>query len=136
MLRDIISDIMAAFADKEVDHVYSAFDARAVARKGSSYFTVVGISSFESTAPIYSQYTVFVPFRAEIEINVTAPEKFSMVQLLGYYDEKIDPVIRDMDSMTCRLKSMDVRFDRNIQRLVLKVKFSAGGISSAERSVS
>ncbi|WP_028520076.1 hypothetical protein [Ruminococcus flavefaciens] len=134
MLRDIIQDIISRLRAQDVTDVYSAFDAKAVERKGRSFFTVVGISAFESSAPIYSPYTVYVPFKAEVEINVTAPENYSMVQLYGYYDENISKAVEDMSGLTCRLTKMSVKFDSNIRRLVLTVKLAASGITKIERS--
>lgn len=94
----------------------------------------MGISAFESSAPIYSPYTVYVPFKAEVEINVTAPENYSMVQLYSYYDENISKAVEDMSGLTCRLTKMSVKFDSNIRRLVLTVKLAASGITKIERS--
>ncbi|MBR6967014.1 MAG: hypothetical protein IKH78_00645 [Ruminococcus sp.] len=133
MLRELIDDITAKLAENGVDPVYSAFDAKSVSRKGSSFFTVVGIGSFESSAPIYSPYTVFLPFRAEIEISIAAPEDYSMIKLYNYYDEKVGPVVSDMSGMTCRLSKMSVKFDSNIQRLVLNVRLSASGLTRIGR---
>ena len=134
MLRDIIQDIISRLRAQDVTDVYSAFDAKAVERKGKGFFTVVGISAFESSAPIYSLYTVYVPFKAEVEINVTAPENYSMVQLYGYYDESISKAVEDVSGLTCRLTKMSVKFDSNIRRLVLTVKLAASGITKIERS--
>jgi hypothetical protein len=75
-----------------------------------------------------------VPFKAEVEINVTAPENYSMVQLYSYYDENISKAVEDMSGLTCRLTKMSVKFDSNIRRLVLTVKLAASGITKIERS--
>ena len=69
-----------------------------------------------------------------MEINVTAPENYSMVQLYSYYDEKISAVVGDMSGLTCNLSKMSITFDTNIQRLVLTAKLSASGITKTERS--
>lgn len=134
MLREIIDDIIEKLGENLVSPVYSAFDARALDRKGSSFFTIVGINSFESTQPIYSQYKVYIPFKAEIELTVAAPESFSMAELYDYYDTNIVPVVFDMSGLTCTLSRMSVKFDNNIRRLVLCVRIAASGITSAERS--
>jgi len=136
MLRDLIQNIISRLRAQDVSNVYSAFDAMAVERKGSGFFTVVGISAFESSAPIYAPAMVYVPFKAEVEINVTAPENYSMVQLYSYYDEKISAAFGDMSGLTCKLTKMSVKFDSNIQRLVLTIKLGASGITKIERSSS
>ena len=94
----------------------------------------MGIGGFESFSPIYSPYTVFIPFKTDIEINITAPSKTSVTDIYTFYDEKIEPVISDMSGLTCNLSKMSIKFDTNIQRLVLTAKLSASGITKTERS--
>lgn len=134
MMREILSGIIEKLVQKGADHVYSAFDARSVAGKGSGIFTVVGISSFESSSPIYSPYTVYIPFKSELEISITAPENYSLLSLYDYYDEKIAPAVFELSGLTCELSGMSVKFDSNIERLVMKVRISARGITKLERS--
>ena len=133
MLKDILDSIVSKFTEKEVENVYSAFDAYPVEKKGE-LFTVVGIGAFETAPPIYSQFTVYLPFKTEIEVNTTAKRDMSMVELYNYYCDNIEPVIMDMADMNCTVRKMAVRYDSNIQRLVMTVKFEASGMSKMERS--
>ena len=89
MLKDILDSIVSKFTEKEVENVYSAFDAYPVEKKGE-LFTVVGIGAFETAPPIYSQFTVYLPFKTEIEVNTTAKRDMSMVELYNYYCNNID----------------------------------------------
>lgn len=134
MMREILNGIIEKLVKSGADHVYSAFDAKAVAGKGSGIFTVVGISSFETTSPIYSPYMVYIPFKTELEISITAPEDYSLFRLYDYYDEKIAPAVFELSGLTCELSGMSVKFDSNIGRLVMKVLISARGITKLERS--
>ena len=134
MLSEIIDDIIERLAAASVFPVYSAFDARSLERKGSGFFTVVGISSFESSQPIYSPYTVYIPFKAELELNITAPESSSTEELYSFYDTDVAPVIFNMSGLTCRLSKMSIKNDSSIRRLVLCVKLSASGITKIGRS--
>lgn len=134
MLREIIDNIIAKFTENGAEPVYSAFDARAVSKKGGGIFTVVGISSFESSPPIYSPYTVYIPFKSELEISITAPDGYSMVELYDYYDSKIAPTVFELSGLTCELSRMSVKFDSNIQRLVMNIRIAASGITKLERS--
>lgn len=134
MLRDIIDDMIEKLAENHVYPVYSAFDGRALERKGRGFFTVVGISAFESSTPIYSQYMVYLPFKSEMELSVTAPDSSSMEELYEYYDNNIAPVITDMTGLTCSIAKISLKFDSNIQRLVLSVKLRVSGITKYERS--
>lgn len=134
MIREVINDVIAKLQANGVDAVYSAFDAKPVSSKEKGLFTVVGIGGFESFTPIYSPYTVFLPFKAEIDINVTAAAKMSVADIYKLYDEKIQPVVSEMSGLTCSLTKMSIRFDSNIQRLVLTAKLAASGITKIERS--
>lgn len=134
MLSNIIRTIISELDFGGVENVYSAFDAVSLERKNKGIFTVVGVNSFESSAPIYSQYTIFVPFKAEIGISVTAPESSSLEQLYNYYDEKVSPVINKLSGLSSSIRGMTIKFDSAIHRLVLTAKLLASGITRIERS--
>jgi len=134
MLTEIIAPIVAELRNNGVSPVYSVFDNVDIAAKSHGIFTVVGICSFETDSPIYSQYNIFFPFKSDIEIKLTAPPNYSLSQIYSYYDTKIDPVVSGMSGLTCRIKGISAKFDSNIQRLVLTVKLGASGISRLERS--
>lgn len=134
MIKSIIEIIINKLSEKTEGSVYSAFDSMAVRRKGKDFFTVVGVSSFESLTPIYSKYTVYIPFKAEAEINVTAPENYSMLRIYDYYEQYLEPALLELSGLDCRVKSAVIKFDSNIQRLVLTVKIGVSGVSKSERS--
>ena len=134
MLRDILDSVAEKLEEHGVEGVYTAFDAQPMDHKQSGIITIVGIGDFESSTPIYSQYTVYLPFTAGLELKLTAPEGYSMEQLYEYYDGNIFPVVSELSGMTCRTADMNVKFDSNIQRLVLSVRLKASGITRIERS--
>ena len=136
MMRELINDIIVKLSRQGVEDIYSAFDAKAVDHKGGGFFTVVGFNSFEASSPIYSPYTVYMPFKAEADIKVTAPKSSSMTELYDYYDSRISKTVEGMSGLTCRLSGMSVKFDSNIQRLVLDVRLAVSGVSRTERSPS
>lgn len=134
----MLNSIIKAVTDKLTEHgaasVYSAFDSVPVERKGNGIFTVVGISSFESTTPIYSLYTVYLPFRTELEIKATAPADCPLRELYRYFAEKIEPAVAELSGLSCSLKRAAIKLDTNINRLVLTAVVSAGGMTKIERS--
>lgn len=134
MLKNIISEIISALEKNGINNVYSAFDAMPIAYKKHDIFIVIALDGFESMTPIYSQYNVFIPFKAEISLSITAPTDASAEKLYDYFDEQILPVFRDITTLMCSLKKVNVKFDSNINRLVLKTTFSASGINRIERS--
>jgi len=136
MLKNIIDNVITSLHLSGAYEVYSAFDAIPTDRKNKGIFVTVGIGSFESSMPIYSLSATYVPFKAEIEINVTAPENFSSADLYEYFDLRILPAIHKPEKLSCCLKKLSLRYDTNVQRLVLCVKLSAGGITRIERSSS
>ncbi len=133
MLKEILDSIKEKLRQAGVTNVYSAFDALPVEKKGE-VFTVVGIGAFETSKPVYSQFNVYLPFKTEIEVNVTAQRDMSMASLYNYYCDEIEPVLAGMADMNCSVRKMAVRYDSNIQRLVLTVRLAASGMSKMERS--
>ena len=53
MLTDVLNSIKNELIDAGVTNVYTIFDALPIEKKGKNFFTVVGISSFETSSPIY-----------------------------------------------------------------------------------
>lgn len=135
MLNSIISAAVAKLEAHGASHVYSAFDAVPVELKNGGIFTVIGVSSFESTSPIYSLSTIFLPFKAELEIKVTAPENYSAERIYQYFSEKIAPAAAEFSGLGSFLKRVFIKFDSNINRLVLTAIVSAVGTTKIERSV-
>lgn len=136
MISDIVPIIVNTLRNAGVENVYSAFDAIPIESKGRGIFTVVGIESCSVSAPIYSYSTVYAPFKAEIGIKVTAPGDFSMGSVYGHYSENIEPVLEEMSSLTCSVREAAVKYDSNINRLVLNIRMNVTGMSRLERRTS
>jgi len=134
MLNEIIQRVVQALAENGVSPVYSAFDAVSTEKKNKGIFTVVGVGAFETQSPIYSEYTVFIPFKAETDISVTAPENFSMEKLYTYFTENIEPVITQISGLNCNMKKLSFKHDSNINRFVLTAKIGVSGLNKVERS--
>ena len=134
MLNTIIGRVIRELRSFGSDSVYSAFDAIPAEKKSKGIYTVVGIEAFESTAPVYSPYIVYLPFRADISVKVTAPPDVPLGTLYGYYSTKTAVAIRELSGLSCSLKKLTVKYDSNISRLVLAAVLSAGGITRIERS--
>ena len=133
MLTDVLNSIKNELTDAGVTNVYTIFDAVPIEKKGRNFFTTVGVSSFETSAPIYTEFTVFIPFKAEIEIRVTARESGELAALYSYYDSNIEPVLNQLSNLSSRICRMSLKHDTNINRLVLNVGFSINGIRKIER---
>lgn len=134
MINSIIQEIIRKLSHNGTIPVYSAFDAVSVERKNRGFFTVVGLSSFELQTPIYSEFTIFVPYKADIDINVTAPENYSMNKLYQYFSDNIKSDIMEISGMNCTMKKISMKHDSNINRLVLTARFSVSGMDRLERS--
>ncbi len=129
---DVINALKQELAESGAENVYSAFDALPVASKGK-FFTVIGIRNFECSTPVYSQYTIYMPFKAELEIKVIAPESSSMEKICNYYQSEIGGVIDKLSGLSSYISGMSIKHDKNIGRLVLIVTVSAGGMKKIER---
>lgn len=135
MLETIINAVKAKLEECGAVPVYSAFDNVPAEMRSKEIFTVVDICSFESSAPIYSLYTVYIPYKAETEIRVTAPESCSMTILYRYCDKFIGAAAAGLSGINGSINGMTVKYDSNICRLVLTAKLSLSGIIKTERSV-
>ncbi len=136
MLKAILEKIEQELENNGVERIYTAFDYISIEKKGKEIFTVVGIDSFESYAPIYSESVIYLSFKAEAAVSLVAPESFTMAELYDYFDGSILPALMNMTNLTCSLRDLTIKNDTNINRLVLKVKFSVTGITRLERSSS
>lgn len=136
MLKTILSQITEELKNAGISEVYTAFDNIPMDKKGICIFTVAGIESFESSAPIYSEYSIFLPFKAEAGISLIAPLSMNMAQLYDVFDREVMPLIKNLGSLTCSLRNITIKNDANIKKLVLKARFSVSGISKLERSSS
>ena len=134
MLKDVIDKVINVLKKNGVNDVYSAFDNISTESKGKHIYSVVGVSEFESSTPVYSLSYIYLPFKTELEIKVTGSKDISMTELYDYFDENIQPAIDDMTDLNCSLKKLSVRYDSNIQRLVLTIRIAANGLNKIERS--
>lgn len=134
MLKTIINSIISELEAADVENVYSAFDAYTIENKGD-IFTIIGIGAFETSPPIYTMAYAYVPFRAEVDISITATKSMTMEELYDYYTDNIEAALLQMTDMRYTLKKLSLKFDSNIQRLVLNVKLETGGITKLERNL-
>ena len=134
MLKTIINSIIDELEAAEVENVYSAFDAYTIENKGD-IFTVIGIGAFETAAPVYTMAYAYIPFRAEVDISITTPKSMTMDEIYDYYADNIESVLLQMTDMRYALKKMSLKFDSNIQRIVLNIKLETGGMAKLERSL-
>lgn len=135
MIKTVINKIIEQLKESGINEVYSFFDNISVAQKGNGIYNIVGIECFESSVPIYSMYYYFIPFRAEASISVTASTGCNASELYDYFDSKILPVIKNISGMSCIIRNITLKKDDNINRMVLKLRFSVAGTSQIERGV-
>lgn len=131
MLETIINSVKSELEKSGAANVYSAFDCVPIEKRAGGIFTVVDVCSFESSAPIYTLDTLYIPYKAGVAIKITAPADCSMTDIYSYYDRYIGTSIAGASG---KLGGMTVKFDSNIHRLVMTVKVSLSGIIRAERS--
>lgn len=129
---DVINTIKQELIESGAENIYSAFDAIPVSYKGR-FFTVIGMKNFECSTPVYSQYTIYMPFRAELEIKILAPESSSMEEIWNYYESGISETINKLSGLISNISGISIKHDKNIGRLVLSVIISAGGMKKIQR---
>ncbi|MBE6862253.1 MAG: hypothetical protein E7497_05065 [Ruminococcus sp.] len=134
MLKAIISQIKEILAENGVKNVYTAFDNIPISQKPSDIFTVVSVGALESRNPVFSQYSIYVPFTADAEISLIASKNSAMTELYDYFEKYILPLARKLASNKSVLKNIAVKYDSNMGRFVMKTIFSASGMVTMERS--
>ena len=134
MLKAIISQIKETLEENGVKNVYTAFDNIPLSRKPADVFTVVSVGALESRNPVFSQYSIYVPFTADAEISIIASQNTSMTELYDYFEKYILPLAGKLASHKSMLKNLAVKYDSNISRFVMKISFSASGMVTLERS--
>lgn len=135
MIDAIIKEIIQKISKDGIIPVYSAFDAVSVERKNRSFFTIVGLDSFELQTPIYSEFTIFIPYKADIDINVTAPENHSIQKLYQYFLENVKPAVMEISGMNCSIRKISMKHNSNINRFVLTARLSVNGMDKLERGI-
>lgn len=123
----ILKELQQALIDNGCENVYLAYDALPVEKKGK-FFTVIALRNYESTVPVYSYTMRYIPFSAELEINVTAPEGSTMEELCNYYDEKIRDTMLKIAGSRCYVNRLNLNADKKINRLVLTAVITVGGM--------
>lgn len=136
MLKYIIEQLSAELKDCGVKEVYTAFDNIPADSKGGEPYTVVSVEGFESTAPIYTDSYLYIPFKADACISLVAPRSVTMAQLYDRFDREILPVVEKIGSMKCTLKNLTMKYDTNMRKTVLKMRLCVSGLSRLERSLS
>ena len=134
MLKDVIDKVINVLKKNGVNDVYSAFDNISTESKGKHIYSVVGVSEFESSTPVYSLSYIYLPFKTDVEIRIVGAKESSLYAVYSYFDEKIQPSVLEMTAMNCSMKKLSMKFDSNIQRIVMSVRFSASGVTKLERS--
>lgn len=133
MIDSIIKEIIKTISGNGKLPVYSGFDTLSVERKNRDFFTVVSLNSFELQTPVYSEFIIFVPYKADIDINVTAPESSPLQKLYEYFSDNIKPAVIEISGMNCSIRKISIKHDSNINRFVLTARLSVSGIDRIER---
>lgn len=136
MLKAVTDAVTSALENAGITEVYTAFDNIPVREKGSSdgIFAVVSAGALKTSAPLYSPYTVFVPFEAEAELSLLAPLKTGLYSLFSYFGEAVLPVLTAPNGPCISIRGITAGRDSNLSRLAMKIRLSVSGISRIERS--
>lgn len=129
---ETVRSIISRLKEKGVRNVYSAFDGEPLRSKGEPA-VFVGAGRFETLRPVYSEFTIYLPFRAEIEITVTAPESAPLTELCTYYEEHIRSAVEAIPELYSRPGTVVCRMDRNLGRMVLTAAYNTEGMKLIKR---
>lgn len=132
MLRCILDELTDTIKTTGFNDVYTIFDNIPVNKKGSCYI-IAGIEGLEFSIPVFSQYNVYMPFSAKTVVSLAASPDTSAEKLYSAFEQYILKALDNADNLNCRLKSLSVKNDRNLRRLILRSEFEVSGIRITER---
>lgn len=113
--------------------VYTVFDNIPLDKKSEIPFTVISVDRFESASPIYGYNSVFVPYTATVGISLIAPLGVDVTELYSFADMRILPVIGKIGGLQCKFGNISLKKDSNLNRMVMKIDFTAQGIKKISR---
>lgn len=134
MLKKTLEMISATLREYGASHVYTMFNGLPPDQRSKETYALIGVESFESSAAFFTYDIIYIPYKADIEIKLTAAEGSSLSELYEYFDEYILPAVMSLTGVKTALKTVSAKYDSNINRLVFTVKFSINGLIRAERS--
>ena len=134
MIREVLDTLTEALRAEGERNVFTAFDALPAEHKGR-FFTVAGIRKMDIGRPVYSPGNVYIPFTAQAEIRLLAPESAGSAALLDHFTGCTESALEDMSDMRCRLTDLTMKQDSSLGRLILCAGFEVSGLSIRERSV-
>lgn len=134
MLKDLLRIISAALREYGVSHVYTMFNELSPDQRSKEIYTLIGIESYEISSSFFSYDMIYMPYKADIDIKLTAAVDTPLSELYEYFDEYVLPAMISITGIKSLLKCISTKYDSNIDRLVFTARFSASGIIKMERS--
>ena len=128
MLETVMSRISSALETYGGINAYTAFDCAPINRKGIRPITVISVEKLECSAPIYDTASLYIPFTASAAVSVWAAPRTDMLSLCGMFDNKIIPSLSQIAGLSCSMGELSFRTDTNLNRVVMKLNFTARGI--------
>lgn len=122
----ILSQIKDLLAQASGENIFTAYDAIPVRDKGK-YITILSVSGYEAMNPIYTDTSVYMPVKCNMEITVAAPVNTTYEQIYDYFYGNFDSVLNSICGISNRLKTIEITPDSKLGRLTLKavMKISA-----------
>lgn len=117
-MEDIIIVVKQAFSDYGGIELYTSYDAIPVKDKGD-FFTVVSVTKYETSDPIFSDTNIYLPVKAEVTLTLLAPQGSTANELYKYYDKYLEQAVNTLTGMKSGLKNTSVAVDTVSKRLAL-----------------
>lgn len=122
----ILSQIKDLLTQASGENIFTAYDAIPIRDKGK-YFTILSVSGYEAMNPIYTETSIYMPVKCNMEITVAAPVNTTYEQIYDYFYGNFDSVLDSICGINNRLKAVEIAPDSKLGRLTLKavMKISA-----------
>lgn len=136
MLNKILSDIIGCIKGNDINYVFSTYDGKNVEKKPNDIVITVGIGEFNMKKPVYSDEYSSYPYKITAEISITAPYWCSADRLYEILCNVVIDRLTASDMNFDSIKSVSVKNDSKLKRIVYNSEIMLSGIYSIKRGES
>lgn len=131
-MNELMDQIKAIFENSGIGNVYTIFDPFLLKNRAER-FILLSLRSYETLPFVCDKYWIHIPIKSELVITVAAPENSSADELYRFYDEKLADVVYQLSGTGSRPTAAGIAFDKEINRLTLKVSVKVLGMNDIRK---
>lgn len=130
-MLDILNEIKSSLVEAGIDNVYFGFENIDKVSIGS-YIITIEPNKYESMTPVYSQHTIFIPFRAEFKVMLSDLERCRISQVHDNFEKKVLPIINGIPGLSIHLSDSIMKYNENMKCIVLIANMKVSGVQRVD----